>query len=75
MGILNSDHPDIEKFIHAKEGNKALRNFNISIMIKPEFWAAIKEKKPYQLINPRNGKVVKEVEPQQLFNGVAYQAW
>ncbi|MEK7495957.1 MAG: adenosylcobalamin-dependent ribonucleoside-diphosphate reductase, partial [Patescibacteria group bacterium] len=75
MGILNSDHPDIEKFIHAKESNKALRNFNISIMIKSEFWAAIKEKKPYQLINPRNGKVVKEVEPQQLFNGVAYQAW
>lgn len=75
MGILNSDHPDIEKFIHAKEGNKALRNFNISIMIKPEFWAAIKEKKPYQLINPKNGKVVKEIEPQQLFNSVAYQAW
>jgi ribonucleoside-diphosphate reductase alpha chain len=75
MGILNSDHPDIEKFVHAKEGNKALRNFNISIMLKPEFWVALKEKKPYQLINPRSGKVIKEIEPQQLFNSVAYQAW
>ncbi|MFN7088890.1 MAG: ribonucleotide reductase N-terminal alpha domain-containing protein, partial [Candidatus Paceibacteria bacterium] len=31
MGILSSDHPDIEKFIIAKQGNKALRNFNISV--------------------------------------------
>ncbi|KKU99041.1 MAG: Ribonucleoside-diphosphate reductase, partial [Candidatus Wolfebacteria bacterium GW2011_GWE1_48_7] len=75
MGIVNSDHPDIEKFIKAKEGNKALRNFNISIMLKPEFWKALKEKKPYQLINPRNGKVVKEIDPEQLFDMVAYQAW
>ena len=75
MGILNSDHPDIEKFIKAKEGNKALRNFNISIMLKPEFWKALKEKKPYPLINPRNGKVVKEIDPEQLFDMVAYQAW
>lgn len=75
MGILNSDHPDIEKFIHAKEGNKALRNFNISIMLKPEFWTALKEKKPYQLISPRNRKVIKEIDPQQLFENIAYQAW
>ena len=45
MGILNSDHPDIDKFIKAKEGNKALRNFNISIMVKPEFWQCLKEGK------------------------------
>lgn len=75
MGILNSDHPDIEKFIKAKEGNKALRNFNISVMIKPEFWKALKEKKPYQLLNPRSGKVVKEIDPESLFDVIAYQAW
>lgn len=75
MGILNSDHPDIEKFIHAKEGNKALRNFNISVMLKPEFWTALKEKKPHRLINPRNGKVVREIDPQQIFESLAYQAW
>ncbi|MBI4993995.1 adenosylcobalamin-dependent ribonucleoside-diphosphate reductase [Candidatus Wolfebacteria bacterium] len=75
MGILNSDHPDIEEFVKAKEGNKALRNFNISIMMKPEFWQAIKENKPYKLINPRNGKVVKEIDAQQLFNIIAYQVW
>lgn len=75
MGILNSDHPDIEKFIKAKEGNKALRNFNISIMVKPEFWDALEKNKPYQLINPRNGKVVKEIDAKQLLDTIAYQAW
>ncbi len=75
MGILNSDHPDIEKFIHAKEGNKGLRNFNISVMIKGEFWKALKEGKPYQLISPKNGKVIKEVDPQQLFDMISYQSW
>jgi ribonucleoside-diphosphate reductase alpha chain len=75
MGILNSNHPDIEKFIKAKEGNKALRNFNISVMLMPEFWKALKEKKPYQLLNPRSGKVVKEVDPESLFDLIAYQAW
>ena len=75
MGILNSDHPDIERFIKAKEGNKALRNFNISLMIKPEFWKCLKENKPYLLISPRNGKVIKEIDPKQLFDIIAYQVW
>lgn len=75
MGVLNSDHIDIDKFIKAKEGNKALRNFNISIMVKPEFWQAIRENKPYQLVNPRNGKVEKEIDAKQLFDIIAYQVW
>lgn len=75
MGILNIDHPDIEKFIKAKEGNKALRNFNISVLIKPEFWKYYEENKPYPLINPRNGQVVRYVNPRQLFDQIAYQAW
>jgi len=75
MGILNSDHPDIEKFVHAKEGNKALKNFNISVMLKEEFWKCLEEKKPYPLVNPRSGKVVAEIEPQGLLDAIAFQAW
>lgn len=75
MGILNSDHPDIENFIKAKEGNKAMKNFNISIMVKPEFWRSLKEGKPYQLINPRNGKAAKEINAEQLFDMISYQVW
>lgn len=75
MGILSSDHPDIEKFIHAKEGNKALRNFNISVMAKGEFWRALKDKKPYDLINPKNGKAAGEIDPEYLLDRIAFQAW
>lgn len=75
MGILNSDHPDIEKFVHAKEGNKALRNFNISVMVKGEFWECLDKGKPYPLVNPRSGKVVAEIDPTALLDAIAYQAW
>jgi ribonucleoside-diphosphate reductase alpha chain len=75
MGILNSNHPDVEKFITAKKGNKALRNFNISVLIMPEFWESYKTIKPYPLVNPRTGQVVREVNARLLFDMIVYQAW
>jgi ribonucleoside-diphosphate reductase alpha chain len=75
MGILNSNHPDIEKFITAKKGNKALRNFNISVLILPEFWDCYNKNKPYPLVNPRTKEVVREVNPRLLFDMIVYQAW
>lgn len=75
MGIINSNHPDILKFIKAKEGNKALRNFNISVLLTEDFWSYYESKKPYPLRNPRTQKVVATVDPQQLFNLLVYQAW
>ena len=75
MGILNSNHPDVEKFITAKKGNKALRNFNISVLIMPEFWECYKTNKPYPLVNPRTGQIVREVNARLLFDMVVYQAW
>jgi ribonucleoside-diphosphate reductase alpha chain len=75
MGILNSNHPDVEKFITAKKGNKALRNFNISVLIMPEFWESYRTNKPYPLVNPRTGQVVREVNARMLFDMIVYQAW
>jgi ribonucleoside-diphosphate reductase alpha chain len=75
MGIINSNHPDIEEFITAKEGNKALKNFNISVLIMPDFWTYYKTDKPYPLINPRTGKVEKTISPKFLFDKMVYQAW
>lgn len=75
MGIMNINHADIEKFINAKEGNKTLKNFNISVLIFPEFWEYYEKNKPYPLINPRTGKVVKTVNARRLFDMIAYQAW
>ncbi|HLD15343.1 MAG TPA: adenosylcobalamin-dependent ribonucleoside-diphosphate reductase [Candidatus Nanoarchaeia archaeon] len=75
MGILNSNHPDIEKFITAKAGNKALKNFNISVLIMPDFWEHYEKGTPYPLRNPRTGEVVRTIDPKQLFDSIVYQAW
>lgn len=75
MGILNSDHPDIKKFITAKKGNLQLRNFNISVLIKEEFWDYYLNNKPYPLINPRSGEAVKYIDPQELLDSISYQSW
>lgn len=75
MGILNINHPDIQKFIKAKEGNRTLRNFNISVLILGDFWKYYEEGKQYPLINPRTGEPVEYVDPRQLLDMIAYQAW
>lgn len=78
MGILEVWHPDIEKFIHAKEknvGTNVLSNFNISVGLWEDFWEALKEGKKYPLINPRTGEKVKEIDPKSLFEELAYMAW
>jgi len=75
MGILNSNHPDIEKFIIAKQGNKALKNFNISVLIMPDFWDCYKKNLPYPLVNPRINKPVRYVSARFLFEKIVYQAW
>ncbi len=75
MGIMNINHPDIEKFITAKKGNASLRNFNISVLVMPDFWDHYEKNKPYPLVNPRNGEVVREVNPRMLLDMIVYQAW
>ncbi len=75
IGILDCDHPDIEKFISAKEERGRLRNFNISVRIKPEFWDYYRKKKPYPLVNPRTRKIAGWVDPERLLERIIYQAW
>lgn len=75
MGIMNSNHPDIEKFVISKTGNQALRNFNISVMIMSDFWEYYKKDKPYPLVNPRTGEVVKHISARLLLDRISYQAW
>lgn len=43
MGILRCDHPDIEEFIHAKQDNKSLTGFNISVAVTDEFMTAVEK--------------------------------
>lgn len=75
MGILNSNHPDIDRFITAKSGNKALRNFNISVLLWGDFWEHYRKNKDYPLVNPRTGAVVRTINARSLFDLIVYQAW
>ena len=75
MGILESWHPDIEKFINAKSSEGVFSNFNISVMISDDFWKSYNEERPYPLINPRDKGVWKEVDSKNLFKQIATNAW
>ncbi len=41
MGILAVQHPDILRFIHAKNDQKSLTNFNISVTVTDKFLKAV----------------------------------
>ncbi|HQR11738.1 MAG TPA: ribonucleoside-diphosphate reductase, adenosylcobalamin-dependent, partial [Casimicrobiaceae bacterium] len=50
MGILRCDHPDIEAFIHAKDGGD-LTNFNISVAVTDAFVAAVRDDEIWELVH------------------------
>ncbi len=75
MGILRVDHPDILDFIVCKEQEGVLRNFNISVAVTDKFMEAVKKDEDFELINPRNGEVVKRVKARAIWNLLVTMAW
>jgi len=75
MAILRIDHPDIEEFIFCKKENNALNNFNISVGVTDAFMDAVKNKRPYDLINPRDHKKSGELDAYKIYQLLVTQAW
>ena len=49
MGTMACDHPDIEDFIAAKAETRALRNFNLSVLVSDDFMRAVRDDAPWDL--------------------------
>jgi ribonucleoside-diphosphate reductase alpha chain len=75
MAILRVDHPDIEEFIAAKTNPLELNTFNISVAVTDEFMAKVKLGEPYDLINPRTGVTVGQLDARSVFKRIVESAW
>ena len=75
MAILRVDHPDVLEFIHSKEDNVALSNFNISVSITNSFMEAVLDDKDYPLINPHRKKIAGTLRARDVFNKIVNMAW
>jgi len=75
MAILNVSHPDILKFITAKEKGNSLTNFNLSVAATAEFMNAVVDGTDYDLINPRNKAVQGKLNAKEVFDMIVDLAW
>jgi ribonucleoside-diphosphate reductase alpha chain len=75
MGILRIDHPDIIDFIISKDKPGFLTNFNISVAVTDYFMKKYFNDEEYELINPRDGRVVKKLRAREVFDLIVEHAW
>src|SRR5213083_946523 len=75
MGILRVDHPDILEFITCKDDLTQVTNFNISVAVTDAFMRAVEEGTSYDLIHPRHGAVVGQLDAREVFRKIVHGAW
>jgi ribonucleoside-diphosphate reductase alpha chain len=75
MAILSVEHPDILRFITAKEDPQALTNFNLSVAVTDEFMKAVEKGTDYSLVNPRTGEVMGKLDAREVFDKIVDMAW
>ncbi len=75
MGILRVDHPDVMDFIHCKDDLTQVTNFNISVAVTDAFMTALEAGQSYDLIHPRTGKVVGQLDAREVFKQIVHGAW
>ncbi len=75
MAILSIDHPDILRFIGAKEKGTVFTNFNLSVAMTEEFMKAVDEGRDYDLINPHTRQSVQKLNAREVFDKIVDMAW
>jgi ribonucleoside-diphosphate reductase alpha chain len=75
LGSLSVHHPDILEFIHLKETEGDLTNYNLSVEITDEFMFAVTNNKGYDLTDPHTGEVVKSLDAREVWEEIVDHAW
>ncbi|MGH7568065.1 MAG: vitamin B12-dependent ribonucleotide reductase, partial [Gemmatimonadales bacterium] len=75
MGILRVDHPDILDFITCKDDLTQVTNFNISVAVTDVFMRALEDGTAYDLVHPRTGRVVGQLDAREVFRRIVHGAW
>ncbi len=75
MGVLRVDHPDIREFVHAKDDAGHINNFNLSVATTDAFWGAVERGDAFDLVNPRDAKVMRSIDARGLLDEIAGCAW
>ena len=75
MGILPVHHPDILKFIDAKQDGTSYQNFNLSIAVTDEFMKRLEKNEEYDLINPHHGEKWGKLNAKEVFEKMVHNAW
>nr|WP_319249224.1 adenosylcobalamin-dependent ribonucleoside-diphosphate reductase [uncultured Celeribacter sp.] len=68
MATMRCDHPDIERFIEAKQDAARLRMFNLSVLVTDDFMEAVKADGPWELTF--GNKVYHTVQARDLWNKI-----
>ena len=73
MGVLRVDHPDIEKFIRAKNNSTALTGFNISVGVTDAFMEAVKTDSQFDLVF--EDRVYSTINARALWDDILRSTW
>ena len=74
LGLLPINHPDIFTWLEAKENEKQLTNFNLSVSIDDDFMKALHRDEEISLVSPL-GYITSSVPARVLWDKLCSQAW
>ena len=81
MAQMRDSHPDVLDFIHCKDGDDTLQNFNISVQITDAFMEAVRTDGEWELRSPRDsgdgpsGEVMSVVNAREMWRELCESAW